>query len=171
MYTWHMGNSRWYISYLHLVTIWMYVVVSLTRIGQVAASSQQKECKPNFTVMWSLGIECKIITWTQINCLSSGSGWLLLLPYALLALEFKEWQWESFTGALYSNHHLSMISLLQIVFLFLVLLQWQSRSTACQHPVKVNIRVTARLLARQKQLQNDHKLYTSVHGLNNSCYN
>jgi hypothetical protein len=51
MYTWHMGSSRWYISDLHLVTIWMYVVVSLPRIGQVAASSQQKECMPNSTVM------------------------------------------------------------------------------------------------------------------------
>ena len=149
----------------------MYVVVSLPRIGQVAASSQQKECTPNSTVMWSLGIECKISIWTQTSCLSSGSGWLLLLPYALLALKFEEWQWEHFTGDLYSNHHLSPISLLQITFLFLVLLQWQSRSTAYQHPVNVNIRVTARLLARQKQVQNDYKLYKFVHGLNNSCYN
>jgi hypothetical protein len=82
----------------------MYVVVSLPRIGQVAASSQQKECMPNSTVMWSLGIECTISIWTQTSCLSSGSGWLLLLPYALLALKFEEWQWEHFTGALYSNH-------------------------------------------------------------------
>ena len=51
VYTWHMGSSRWYISDLHLVTIWMYVVVSLPRIGQVAASSQQKECTRNSTVM------------------------------------------------------------------------------------------------------------------------
>ena len=60
MLTWHMGSSKWYISDLHLVTIWMYVVVSLPRIGQVAASSQQKEYMPNSTVMWSLGIECKM---------------------------------------------------------------------------------------------------------------
>jgi len=171
MDTWHMGSSRRYTSDLHLVTIWKYVVVSLPRIGQVAASSQQKECMPNSTVMWSLGIECKISIWTQISCLSSGSGWLLLLPYALLALKFKEWQWEHFTGALYSNHHLSMISLLQITFLFLMLLQWQSRSTACQHPVNVNIRVTTRLLVRQRQLQNNYKLYKSVPGFNNSSYN
>jgi hypothetical protein len=46
MYTWHMGSSRWYTSDFHLVTIWMYVVVSLPRIGQVAASSQKKECMP-----------------------------------------------------------------------------------------------------------------------------
>jgi hypothetical protein len=51
MFTWYMGSSRWYISDLYLVTIRMYVVVSLPRIDQVAASSQQKEYMPNSRVM------------------------------------------------------------------------------------------------------------------------
>ena len=90
MNTWHMGSSRWYLSDLHLVTIRIYVVSPL-RTGQVGASSQQKKCMPNSKVMWSSGIECKISIWTKNSCLSLGSGRLLLLPYALLALEFEEW--------------------------------------------------------------------------------
>jgi hypothetical protein len=163
-----MGSSRWYISDLHLVTIWMYVVVSLPRIDQVAASSQQKEYMPNSRVMWSLGIECKM----NPDQLPKFAQWLTSPAYlCVVSTQIRRVIVGRFTQALYSNHHLSLISLLQITFLFLVLLQWQSRSTACQHPVNVNICVTARLLARQKQVLHDYKLHKSVLGLNNSCYN
>lgn len=82
--------------------------VSSPRMGQVGAGSQQKEYRPKSKVIWSLLIEYEISIWTQISCLSLGNDRLLLLPYALLISGFEEWQWERFTGVLYSNHHLPL---------------------------------------------------------------
>jgi len=72
----------------NLVTDALCFVVSSPRTGQVGAGSQQNECMPNFKVIWSLLIKCKISIQTQISCLSLGSGQILLLPYSVLTLRF-----------------------------------------------------------------------------------
>jgi hypothetical protein len=107
---------------------------------------------PNFKVIWSLLIEYKISIWTQISCLSLSSGRLLLLPYALLTFGFEQWQQECFTGVYTLITTFHWTSLLQIMFLFLVLLHRESGSTACQHPVNANIHVPMWLLVKQQHL-------------------
>ena len=93
------------VSYIppHMTPV-LYPLPEQARREQVQS---KKECMPNSKVIWNLLIEYKFSIETQINCLSLCSGWLHLLPYALLALWFEGWLWECFKRVLYSNRHLS----------------------------------------------------------------